>query len=348
MTTMIIIAILLMVGAFHSMRQICTLKQTIITLGCATLITVLGVTTALGLCVNPYEANATSVSIRNETQDAINLKDVIRPFPTRSSLFTKSDLDLFKAIKARNEKNTPIKEDAKFELVETEQVKEQVTIQDNKQEEVKTEIKQETVKEEIKKPTTETQKPVEQKPTPPAPKPATPPAGSVPDAAILARRNADARLLGVLYVPAVNMTPVSVYICESDEYQKRADAANSAYAMANHSWYDKNVQSVEFGDHNNHNFCVNTRIKVGDMAYLNMGDKVVRMKCVETLTRQNVTTYQKAMKKYDHCVVTITCAAGANNRTINKWVIVDDSDVGFAELYKTVSSTVSLSWDYVG
>lgn len=169
-------------------------------------------------------------------------------------------------------------------------------------------------------------------------KPVPPFDGTTPSADIQAKRDANPNLVGVLYIPSVGMSPVNVYRpAYKNELQSLADKKNSAYAAGVYMFPELEINRIEIGDHNTHNFCYNKKIAVGDTAYLNMGNRVVRMRCVSTVKSMSVNDYVTNGGSYDGMIVTIACS-GDGGRTVNCWSITSDSDVSYETLYEIVTA----------
>lgn len=157
--------------------------------------------------------------------------------------------------------------------------------------------------------------------------------GSTPSADIQAKMNADSNLLGVMYVPAIGMSPVNVYASNNgQDLQGIADRKNAAYAVGIRALNEYDVKRLEIGDHNTHNFNKNTKITEGMVAYINCGDQVVRLRCISTIKQGSIAEYDTSIYG-DHGVIATLCCAPGGTRTINRWVVTDDSDMSFMELY---------------
>lgn len=158
--------------------------------------------------------------------------------------------------------------------------------------------------------------------------------GSTPSVFVELMMEKEKDLVGVLYIPSVSLEPTPLYrFHEYYELQKIADAENSAGAYAMYSWRDKSVHRVEFGDHNYQNFRVNENITVGDVGYVNMGDRVLRMVCVSASV-EDISDYNKSVINDNKKITTITC--NGYQRTVHRWEITENSDVTFDELYEIV------------
>lgn len=156
--------------------------------------------------------------------------------------------------------------------------------------------------------------------------------GSTPSADIQAKMDADSNLLGVMYVPAIGMSPVNVYASQGGDLQAIADRKNGAYAVGIRALNEYDVKRLEIGDHNTHNFNKNTKITEGMAAYINRGDQVVRLRCISTIKQGSIAEYDASIYG-DHGVIATLCCAPGGTRTINRWVVTDDSDMSFMELY---------------
>ena len=151
---------------------------------------------------------------------------------------------------------------------------------------------------------------------------------------------------GILYIPSVGMEPVNVYLYRGTavrSLQSIADRSNSAYMVGVYAPGDSSTNKIEFGDHVNHNFSVLKNIPVGTMAYFNMGDKVVRFKCVETIGYLSMSDYKAGIYQEDGMIVT-TCCSG-NGRTVNRWVITSDSDLTYEEFYRIAQQGEVVYWN---
>ena len=169
--------------------------------------------------------------------------------------------------------------------------------------------------------------------------------GSTPSDEVIYRMN-NTGCDGVLYIPSVGMEPVNVYLYHGTavrSLQSIADRGNSAYMVGVYAPGDRSTNKIEFGDHVNHNFSVLKSIPVGTMAYFNMGNKVVRFKCVETIGYLSMSDYKAGIYQEDGMVVT-TCCSG-NGRTVNRWAITADSDLTYDEFYQIVNQGEVVYWN---
>lgn len=145
--------------------------------------------------------------------------------------------------------------------------------------------------------------------------------GSTPNSDILRQMQNDPDLLGVLYIPAVNMSPTYLYVPhKSSDLQSLADLKNSGYCLALYDYYNTDTRRIEIGDHNNQNFQVNTEIEVGDIGYINRGDHVITIKCISKTANGSIAEYDQSIVDDDNIIATLTCAPGGT-RTIHRWVI---------------------------
>lgn len=169
-------------------------------------------------------------------------------------------------------------------------------------------------------------------------KPVPPFDGSTPSADVAAKMAANADLVGIMYVPSVGMTPCPIYASRNgQDLQGLADASNSAYAVGIYNYPDLSVHKVEIGDHNNHNFSVNKNITAGTIGYINLGDRVLKMRCTSTLLNCSLTEYDANMPNDGDTIITITCSGQTGHRTINRWTVTEDSGVTFEEYYGMVT-----------
>jgi hypothetical protein len=140
-------------------------------------------------------------------------------------------------------------------------------------------------------------------------------------------------LIGTLYIPSIDLPPTPLYRCKSaEEAQLISDNANEAVAMALYSWRNKDVYRVEFGDHNYQNFGSLKWVKEGSVAFVDMGDKIVRMTCISTTLSETLDEYNESIIRDHETVTTVTCY-GEDTRTVVRWKITEDSDVSFDELF---------------
>lgn len=176
-------------------------------------------------------------------------------------------------------------------------------------------------------------------------KPEPPFNGSTPSEEVAQKlRNSGAT--GILYIPSMGMEPVNVYLYRGTavkSLQGIADARNSAYMVGVYMPNDSSNHHIEFGDHVNHNFSVLKNIPVGTMAYFNMGDKVVRFKCVETISHCSMSQYFAGCYAEGGMIKT-TCCSG-NGRTVNRWVVTADSDLTFEEFYSLAGQGERVYWN---
>ena len=169
--------------------------------------------------------------------------------------------------------------------------------------------------------------------------------GSTASCDVTAAMRADNTLLGILYIPDVGLTPTPVKICsQSSDLQYWADKSNAAYIIGLYSYYNRDGQLIEIGDHVDHNFGCLKNIKVGTIGYVNRGDHVVKLKCVATEPSADLQGYVDRYEEFEGYVVTITCAPGGR-RTINKWIVTDDSDLTFSQFWDVVTINYETRYD---
>ena len=170
--------------------------------------------------------------------------------------------------------------------------------------------------------------------------------GSRPSSDVTAALRADSSLLGMLYINDIGLKPTPLKICsQGSDLQHWADKSNAAYIIGLYSYYNREGQLIEIGDHINHNFGCLKNVKVGTRAYINRGDHVVRLKCVSTELSTDVNDYVDRYEEFEGYVVTITCAPGNNKRTINKWIVTEDSDLTFNQFWDVVTMKYETRYD---
>ena len=169
--------------------------------------------------------------------------------------------------------------------------------------------------------------------------------GSTPSSDVTEAMRADSTLLGVLYIPDVGLTPTPVKICsQSSDLQDWADQSNAAYCVGLYSYYNREGKLIEIGDHVNHNFGCLKNITVGTIGYVNRGDHVVKLECVSTEPSVNLQGYVDRYDEFEGYVVTITCASDGR-RTINKWIVAEDSDLTFDQFWDEVTVLFETRYD---
>lgn len=158
--------------------------------------------------------------------------------------------------------------------------------------------------------------------------------GSQPSEEIKDKMRANEDLVGVLYIPSIGMEPLNLYRpYEGADLQILADKKNVGYSVGVYATHDKEITKIEIGDHSNQNFSRNEDIHPGSEAYINMGGKVLRMTCVLTIESIALEDYDARIYNDNESIITLTCAE-TGRRTMNKWVVTDDSDVSYDEFYE--------------
>ena len=160
--------------------------------------------------------------------------------------------------------------------------------------------------------------------------------GSIPNNDILKEMQNDPYLLGVFYVPSVNMSPMHIYTPREDaDLQRYADLPNAGYGLALYDFYNRETKRIEIGDHNNQCFKVNDNIKVGTIGYINRGDVVVTIECISVTPNCPIPEYDASIVSDDNIIATLTCDANGT-RLVHRWVVVDG--MSFEQLWDEVAS----------
>ena len=160
--------------------------------------------------------------------------------------------------------------------------------------------------------------------------------GTKPNTIIETLMEREPDLIGVLYVPNVAMKPLPLYrLKDYNNAQAIGDKENAGVAYAMYSWRDHSVHRVEFGDHNYQNFYVNKYIPVDTVGYVNMGNRVLTMVCVSMNLEETLDDYNESVIRDSDTITTITCYE-VGTRTVHRWVVMEDSDVSFDDLFNVV------------
>jgi hypothetical protein len=75
-----------------------------------------------------------------------------------------------------------------------------------------------------------------------------------------------------------------------------------------------------------------------------MGTKVFKMKCISTVKSCTVSEYRAQAHNDIGLILTVTCS-GDGGRTVNRWVVADDSDVSYDELYTNITKNCKIAYN---
>ena len=68
-----------------------------------------------------------------------------------------------------------------------------------------------------------------------------------------------------------------------------------------------------------------------------------KMKCISTVKSCTVSEYRAQANNDIGLILTVTCS-GDGGRTVNRWVVVDNSDVSYNELYEVITKNCKISY----